>query len=45
MPTKQQITSSLFEMMVFYGDLVYKLWRVKGAANFVSSGSMIVKRL
>ena len=30
---------------VFYGDLVYKLRRVKGAANFISSGSKIVKRL
>ena len=27
---------------VFYGDLVYKLRRVKGAANFISSGSKIV---
>ena len=30
---------------LFYGDLVYKLWRVKGEANFISSGSKIVKRL
>ena len=30
---------------VFYGDLVYKLWRVKCEANFFSSGSKIVKRL
>ena len=30
---------------VFYGDLVYKLRRVKGEANFISSGSQIVKRL
>ena len=30
---------------VYYGDLVYKLWRVKGTANFVSSSSNIVKRL
>ena len=29
----------------FYGDLVYKLRRVKWEANFVSSGSKIVKRL
>ena len=29
---------------VFYGDLVYKLRRV-GEANFISSGSKIVKRL
>ena len=27
---------------VFYGDLVYKLSRVKCTANFVSSGSKIV---
>ena len=30
---------------VFYGDLAYKLKRVKYKANFVSSGSEIVKRL
>ena len=30
---------------VFYGDLVYKLRRVKCEENFVSSGSKIVKRL
>ena len=30
---------------VFYGDLVYKLRRVKGAPNFVLRGSKIVKRL
>ena len=30
---------------VFYGDLVYNLRRVKGEANFISSGSKIVKRL
>ena len=30
---------------VFYVDPVYKLRRVKSAANFVSSGSKIVKRL
>ena len=29
----------------FYCDLVYKLRRVKGEANFISSGSKIVKRL
>ena len=29
----------------FYGDLVYKLRRVKGEANFISSSSKIVKRL
>ena len=31
--------------LVFYGDLVYKLRRVKGEANFISSGSKIVKHL
>ena len=30
---------------VFYGDIVYKLRRVKGSVNFVSTGSKIVKRL
>ena len=30
---------------VFYGDLVYKLRKVRIEANFVSSGSKIVKRL
>ena len=30
---------------VFYGDLVYKLRRVKDNTNFISSGSKIVKRL
>ena len=30
---------------VFYGDLVYKLRRVKYTPNFISSGSKIVKRL
>ena len=30
---------------VFYGDIVYKLRRVRCEANFVSSGSKIVKRL
>ena len=30
---------------VFYGDLVYKLRRVKSETNFISSGSKIVKRL
>ena len=31
--------------LVFYGDLVYKLRRVKDTPNFISSGSNIVKRL
>ena len=30
---------------VFYGDLIYKLRRVKDTPNFISSGSKIVKRL
>ena len=30
---------------IFYGDLVYKLRRVKGSENFISSGMKIVKRL
>ena len=30
--------------LVFYGELVYKLRRVKGEANFISSDSKIVKR-
>ena len=30
---------------VFYGDLVYKLRRIKSESNFISSGSKIVKRL
>ena len=30
---------------VFYGDLVYKLRRVKSESNFISSGSKIVKRI
>ena len=33
------------ESLVFYGDLVSKLRRVKGEANFISSGSKIVKYL
>ena len=30
---------------VFYGDLVFRVRSVKGTANFVSSGSKIVKRI
>ena len=30
---------------VFYGDLVYKLRRIKDTPNFISSGSKIVRRL
>ena len=32
-------------LQVFYGDLVYKLRRVKDTPNFISSDSKIVKRL
>ena len=41
----QQNVSEGISHLVFYGDLVYKLRRVKCEANFVSSGSKIVKRL
>ena len=41
----QEYVSEGISHPVFYGDLVYKIRRVKGAANFVSSGSKIVKRL
>ena len=30
---------------VFYGDLVYKLRRVRGSTNFIASGTKIVKRI
>ena len=30
---------------VFYGDIVYKLRRIKGETNYISSGSKKVKRL
>ena len=30
---------------VFYGDLVYKVKRVKGIVNYISSSSKMVKRL
>ena len=36
---------NIYSHPVFYGDLVYKLRRVRCEANFVSSGSKIVKRL
>ena len=32
-------------VFIFYGDLVYKLRRVKDTPNFILSGSKIVKRL
>ena len=41
----QEYVSKGITHLVFYGDLVYKLRRVKGEANFISSGSKIVKRL
>ena len=41
----QDYVSQGITHLVFYGDLVYKLRRVKGEANFISSGSKIVKRL
>ena len=41
----QDYASQVITHPVFYGDLVYKLWRIKGEANFISSGSEIVKRL
>ena len=41
----QEYLSKGISHPVFYGDLVYKLRRVKDAPNFISSGSKIVKRL
>ena len=41
----QEYVSKGITHSVFYGDLVYKLRRFKGKANFISSGSKIVKRL
>ena len=41
----QEYVSKGITHPVFYGDLVYKLRRVKGETNFISSGSKIVKRL
>ena len=43
MPFQEYISEGI-SFPVFYGDLVYKLRRVKGTA-FVSSGSKIAKRL
>ena len=40
----QEYVSEGITHPVFYGDLVYKLRRVKGETNFISSGSKIVKR-
>ena len=41
----QEYLSKGISHQVFYGDLVYKLRRVKDTPNFFSSGSKIVKRL
>ena len=41
----ESLSKFVISHTVFYGNLVYNLRRVKGAANFVSSGSKIVKRL
>ena len=41
----QEYVSKGITHLVFYGELVYELKRVKGEANFISSGSKIVKRL
>ena len=41
----QEYVSKGITHPVFYGDLVYKLRRVKSETNFISSGSKIVKRL
>ena len=36
---------TVMRLNFFYGDLVYKLGRVKGTAKFVSSDSKVVKLL
>ena len=41
----QEYLSKGISNPVFYGDLVYKLRRVKYTPNFISSGSKLVKRL
>ena len=41
----QEYLSKGISHPVFYGDIVYKLRRVKDTPNFISSGSKIVKRL
>ena len=41
----QEYVSKGITHPVFYGDLVYKLRRVKSETNFISSGLKIVKRL
>ena len=40
----QEYVSKGISHPLFYGDLVYKLRRVKDTPNFISSGSKIVKR-
>ena len=41
----QEYVSKGISQPVFYGDIVYKLRRVKDTPNFISSGSKIVKHL
>ena len=41
----QEYVSKGITHQVFYGDLIYKLTRVKSESNFISSGSRIVKYL
>ena len=41
----QDYVSEGISHRVFYGDLVYKLRRVKCKSHFVSSGSKMIKRL
>ena len=41
----QEYLSKGISHPIFYGDLVYKLRRIKDTPNFISSGSKIVKRL
>ena len=41
----QEYVSKWMTHPVFYGDLLYKLKRVKSGSNFILSGSKIVKRL
>ena len=41
----QEYVSKVITHLVFYSNLIFKLSRVKGAANFITSGLKIVKRL
>ena len=43
--SSQEYASKGITHPVLYGDLVYKLERVKGETNVISSGSKTVKRL